>query len=58
MTTKVSEMTVDELRLTIREVVEEVLAEETELNPYFITELESRLSSDDFITHEEVWKKK
>jgi hypothetical protein len=58
MTEKVAEMTVDELRQTIREVVEEVIAEETELNPDFATELESRIASDQFLTHEEVWAKK
>ena len=57
MTTKVSDMTVEELRRTIREVVEEVLDEESEFNPEFAGELESRIASEDYITHEEVWNK-
>ena len=57
MITKVSDMTVEELRRTIREVVAEVLDEESELNPEFTVELEARIASEDFITHEEVWNK-
>ncbi len=57
MITKVSDMTVEELRRTIHEVVAEVLDEESELNPEYAAELESRIASEDFITHEEVWNK-
>jgi len=41
-----------------REVVQEVLAEETELNPDFASEIEARIVSDDYISHEEVWTMK
>ena len=50
-------MTVEELRRTIRKVVEEVLYEESRLNPEFAVELEARIASEDFITHKEVWNK-
>ncbi len=58
MSTKVADMTVDELRRTIREVVEEVINQETKLNPDFATELEARLASQDLVTNEEVWAKR
>lgn len=57
MATKVADMTVDELKQTIRDVVLEVITEETNLRSDFSAELESRLASEDLITHEEVWTK-
>ena len=58
MATTVSEMTVEDLRRTIKEIVQEVLNEESELTPDFAIELETRVKSNDYISHAEVWSNK
>ena len=58
MTEKVSDLTVEELKKIIREVLEEYIDPEGELREDFAQELRLRMESKDFITHEEVWSDK
>ena len=58
MSTKVADMTVDELRATIREVIEEVLDEEEMLSDEFAKELKTRMESPEWVNAEDVWGKR
>ena len=55
MIIKVSDLTVDELKEIIREVIEEYFNSEGELNPDFTEELRQRVDSKDWIDHKTVW---
>jgi len=56
LSTKVSDLTVQELRDLIREVLDEYASGETELTPGFADELETRIQSMDWLDHDSVWK--
>ena len=58
MTTKIADLTVDEFKEVIREVIEEYVDLDGELNPQFEAELMNRLKSKDWATHQEVWNEK
>ncbi len=58
MSTKVADMTVEELRATIREVIEEVLVEEEMLSDEFAADLKARMDAPDWIEAETVWGKR
>ena len=55
MTTKVADMTVDELKQVIYEVIEEYLEPEGELTPSAKKILHERLSSKEWVEHDKVW---
>lgn len=55
MIQKVSDLTVEELKKVIREVIEEYIDSDGELREDFAQELRQRMESKDFIAHEEVW---
>jgi len=56
MITKVSDLTVEELRAIIRDVLDEYIGGESELTPEFADELERRLQCTDWLDHASVWK--
>ena len=55
MSTKISDLTVDELREIIRDVIEEYFDPDGELRPDFAAELKRRIKSEDWVEHEKVW---
>jgi hypothetical protein len=55
MKEKVTDLTVEELKKIIREVLEEYIDPDGELREDFAQELRQRMESKDFITHEEIW---
>ena len=55
MATKVSDLTIDELKDIIRGVIAEYFESENELTDDFARELEKRSQSKDWIDHERVW---
>ncbi len=55
MAEKVSDLTVEELKKIIREVIEEYIDPDGELREDFARELRERMESENFLTHEEVW---
>ncbi len=58
MSTKVADLTLEELRKIIREMIVEVLEEEEEiLTDEFAAELKARMESPDWVDAEEVWGK-
>ena len=57
MSTKVTDMTVDELKEVITEVIEDILGAEEELTPKARKILRERLASDEWVDHNEVWGK-
>lgn len=57
MTTKVADMTVEELKQVIYEVIEDFLEPEGELTPKAEKILRERLSSKEWLDHNEVWGK-
>ena len=57
MTTKVTDLTIEELKNLIREVLEEYSADDSELDPAFASELGHRLKSNDWVSSEDVWDK-
>lgn len=58
MDTKVSDLTVDELKKIIREVIEDYIDPDGELREDFAQELRERIESKNIITHEDVWSEK
>ncbi|MBC8204789.1 hypothetical protein ISS30_11230 [bacterium] len=58
MSERVSDLTVDELKKIIREVIEEYIDPDGEVREDFAQELRERMVSEDFISHEEVWSYK
>ena len=56
MSTKVAELTVDELKDLIREIIEDYFEPEEELEPDFTAELAERMKSNDWVDHDTVWK--
>jgi len=56
MITKVADMTIDDLKALIRDVLEEYISSENELAPEFADELERRIQSADWLDHASVWK--
>jgi len=55
MNTKVADLTVEELKQVIYEVIEDVLEPESELTPQARKILRERLSSKEWVEHKEVW---
>ena len=58
MSTKVSDITVEDLEERIQRVVRNVLHEEEILSEEFAAELEARLANPVWLSHEEVWKER
>jgi len=58
MSTKVADMTVEELRATIREVIEEILVEADMLSDEFAADLKARMNAPDWVEAETVWGKR
>ena len=56
MTAKVADMTVEELKQVIYEVIEDFLEPESELTPKAQKILRERLSSKEWLEHEDVWE--
>ena len=56
MSTKVSDLTVEELDDRIQNAVRKVLREEDILSDDFAAEIERRLANPVWISHEDVWK--
>ncbi len=57
MSTKVSDLTVEELRALIRDVLDEFTGGENELTPEFADELEKRSQSKDWLDLASVFNK-
>ena len=57
MSTKITDLTIEELEERIQEAVRKVLQEEDELSDEFAKELEQRLANPVWISHEEVWSR-
>ena len=56
MSTKITDLTVEELEDRIMNAVRKVLHEEDMLTDEFAEKLEARLANPVWISHEEVWK--
>ena len=57
MTTKVADLSIEELKDIIREVIDDYLAPDGELNQEFAVELAERMKSGDWLDHDIVWHK-
>ena len=55
MVTKVSDLTIEDLKDVIRAVLEEYFVNDGELRPEFAEELKRRATSDDLLEADKVW---